>query len=231
MLTDELLDRLGSRAADPRTRTDGYVRSEGRSHFGGAFQTHTIHLDGTTLPDPPPLPAPATAAEVAAAERRLGIALPADLKPLYLRIANGGFGPGDGLSPLDRMADRNLALRAAPQGMEGENWPSHLLQITQTEPGADCYDLRTGEIVFWDEELLAEDEGREVWATSFRIVAANLGDWLEDWLARPAMSDQLDRTIDEGMRQNLRQTLAHWRAMTPEQRAEFGLSEEGWEEE
>ena len=58
--------------------------------------------------------------------------------------------------------------------------------------------------------------------------------WLpgwKDWVSGPVPSDLLDHAAEEGMRENMRQTLAHWRAMTPEQRADFGLSEEGWEDE
>src|SRR5512143_1594034 len=40
---------------------------------------------------------PATAAEIAEAEQRLGIELPALLVNLYTAIGNGGFGPGYGV--------------------------------------------------------------------------------------------------------------------------------------
>lgn len=45
----------------------------------------------------PPLPAPASAAMVADAERRLGYPLPPLLRRIYLELANGGFGPGYGI--------------------------------------------------------------------------------------------------------------------------------------
>ena len=227
MLSDDLLHRLRARAADPATRTDSYTPPQGRSFFGGAFQTRTINLDGSPVADPAPLPAPATDTDIATAETRLGFSFPIDLAQLYRSVANGGFGPGDGLAPLDAMTDRYLAFRAEPMGPEGEPWPANLLPITLTEPGADCLDLDTGGIVFWDEESLADIP----WPNSFKPAADNLGAWLEDWLASPPLADQVTDTIDEGLRENMRQTLAHWRAMTPEQRAEYGLSEDGWEEQ
>ena len=144
MLSDDLLHRLRARAADPATRTDSYTPPQGRSFFGGAFQTRTINLDGSPVTDPAPLPAPATDTDIAIAEARLGCSFPTDLAQIYRSVANGGFGPGDGLAPLDAMADRYLAFRAEPMGPEGEPWPANLLPITLTEPGADCLDLDTG---------------------------------------------------------------------------------------
>jgi hypothetical protein len=44
-----------------------------------------------------PLPAPASAAELAAAETRLGFPVPQVVRRVYGGIANGGFGPGYGL--------------------------------------------------------------------------------------------------------------------------------------
>lgn len=48
----------------------------------------------------PSLPEPADAATLARAEAALGFALPPLLAELYLRIADGGFGPEYGLLPL-----------------------------------------------------------------------------------------------------------------------------------
>jgi hypothetical protein len=44
-----------------------------------------------------PLPEPATTAKIAAAESRLGFALPSVVSHVYGQVANGGFGPGYGL--------------------------------------------------------------------------------------------------------------------------------------
>jgi hypothetical protein len=48
----------------------------------------------------------ATEADVAAAEERVGAAFPPLLRRLYLEVANGGWGPHEGLMPLDRMTER-----------------------------------------------------------------------------------------------------------------------------
>ena len=121
MLTDDLMERLKTRAGDPATRTDRYDQPGGRRLFGGVFETRVVSVDGTAPAAPDPLPAPAESKDVRDAETRLGRELPADLKQLYTSIANGGFGPGEGLASLDVMADRYLALCAEPQG---EGWPA-----------------------------------------------------------------------------------------------------------
>jgi SMI1 / KNR4 family (SUKH-1) len=57
-------------------------------------------MDGERRSDmaaPHPLPEPATDGELAAAESRLGFALPSLVRALYTGVANGGFGPGYGL--------------------------------------------------------------------------------------------------------------------------------------
>src|SRR5262249_9212556 len=49
-----------------------------------------------------PLPAPATAGELAAAESRLGFPVPPVIRRVYADVANGGFGPGHGLAGIAR---------------------------------------------------------------------------------------------------------------------------------
>jgi hypothetical protein len=45
------------------------------------------------------------------------------------------------------------------------------------------------------------------------------------------MAETLSQDMEALALESLRRSLAHWRAMTPEQRAEMGLPEEGWEKE
>jgi hypothetical protein len=156
--------------------------------------------------------------------------LPEDLRQLYTEVANGGFGPGGGLASLKELTGRYRALLVDPPGEGGQGWPKHLLPFNLTEPGLDCYDLESGRVVFWDEESLADGPSDRVWKRSFRTTAETLGAWLEDWLSRPPLSEQMDRQMEEALLQGLRATLAHWRAMTPEERAEYGLPAEGWEQ-
>lgn len=48
---------------------------------------------------------PVTESDVMQAEAMIGFALPSLLKRPYLEIGNGGFGPGDGLYPLNNEED------------------------------------------------------------------------------------------------------------------------------
>ena len=230
MISSDLIERLRARAAHRISRSDALDTTSESSHLGGVFKTVRWRL-GEPAAGPTDLPAPATSDEIATVEAMLGFALPDDLKHLYTAIANGGFGPADGLAPLEEVAKRYLDLRTAPPGEQGQRWPDHLLPINLTEPGLDCYDLQSGEIVFWDEKSLAEGPSDRVWHRSFERAAENLSAWLEDWLARPPKREALDHEMDQVLRDGLRSTMAHWRAMAPEERAAMGLPDEGWEEE
>src|SRR5262245_23166208 len=107
---DELIARLRERVADPKKRTDA-PQSISFSGGGGTLTTQSNTIGGllmgrpgsTSNPNvPDPLPAPASEAALDAAEARLGTPLPASLRRLYAEIANGGFGPGGGLLPIER---------------------------------------------------------------------------------------------------------------------------------
>ena len=229
MLSDDLIQRLAQRAADAATRVDATPPdgTPGRALF------HTIHvgLGAGGASEPAALPAPASAAEIADAEDRLGFPLPAELAQVYRGIANGGFGPHGGLAAAADAADRYLRLAAEPLGEQGERWPSHLLPIDTAEPGAMCIDRRGGQVVYWDEESLADEPAIGAWDRSFREEAPSLGAWLERWIARRPASVLQQVALDEAMRANVKVSLDHWRSLTPEERADFGLSETGWESE
>ena len=72
-MAEDLIARIQDRAADPRTRTDQ-----------------------ADIALPPRFP-PASGAELARSERRLGFRLPPFLGEVYQQVGNGGFGPGYGL--------------------------------------------------------------------------------------------------------------------------------------
>ena len=42
-----------------------------------------------------------------------------------------------------------------------------IMPITRTDPGHDCIDLNGGEVIFWDEEELANGASDKVWTRSF----------------------------------------------------------------
>lgn len=160
----------------------------------------------------------------------LGFALPEDLKQLFTSVADGGFGPGAGLGSLAEIAARYRALRAEPQGEGGQMWPDHLLPLGPWEPGADCYDLESGRIVYWDEEVLAEGPGDEIWEASFAAVAESLAAWLQAWISAQPLAEKHEQDMADFKLAEIKRSLGYWRSMTPEQRADYGLPEDGWEE-
>ena len=231
-LSSDLLDRLRLRVADPVGRIDAPDTSPHTSYLGGVFETSRVEI-GTGAPPPgqPPLPPPATDDDVASARQALGFNLPPDLEQLYRQVANGGFGPSGGLGSLESIAEHYRSLTDHPPHERGAEWPAHMLPVGLTAPGADCYDIRSGRIAYWDGEPPADPPDGQGWDDSFRTEADSLEAWLEAWLAKPPFAEQQKEQIEAALLDNMRTTLAHWRAMSPEERAEYGLSEEGWEEE
>ena len=228
MISEELLARLRARVADAPRRTDALT---GGTTFGdGAFHTDVVGLDGSR-PAPPEAPSrPALPAAIAAAEAQLGFPLPDDLTRLYSSVADGGFGPSGGLASLKDIVAGYVRLLVDPQGEGGQPWPRRLLPIGLSSPGADCYDLESGHIVYWDEESLADGPTDDIWERSFKEQAESLAAWLEAWLARPAAIDLVSQAADEAALTHLRKTLPMLRAMTAEEREAIGISGDDWEE-
>ncbi|HSM41585.1 MAG TPA: SMI1/KNR4 family protein [Afifellaceae bacterium] len=247
MLSKDLIERIRARTADPESRFEfpppvagsGPVFAmgigAGAPAGAGGFRTVRFTMGGEPPPEPEPLPAPARAEDIAAAESDLGFALPDDLKQLYTAVADGGYGPGGGLASLAEAVARYRAMLADPPGEGGQTWPDHLLPINLSEPGADCYDLKTGEIVYWDEESLADGDddrsGDRIWKRSFRAEARSLADWLEAWLAKPTAAERERQMMREGALNHLRKVLPEIRKMTQEEREEVGLGGDDWETE
>lgn len=232
-LTNDLLARIRARAENPDTRNDSPPSTRGRTVTVGPLSIVGLQLNGEPVPpaEDSPLAAPAGAAEIARIEGALGFPLPADLKRLHTEIADGGFGPAGGLMPLAKVRAAYAALLANPPGWRGQKWPPHLLPIEGMEPGYVCIDMRTETLIFWDEEELADGPSDKVWKRSFKSEAPDLASWFADWLGKPSPEEVQRSAMEEGMRNQLRQSIAYFRAMTPAQRAEYGLPETGWEQE
>jgi hypothetical protein len=189
-----------------------------------------------------PLPAPATADQLAAAERHFGVALPPLLRRLYLEVANGGFGPGPGLlgvsggwrsvkgRSMEQLYDEMLEAREENRRWL---WPPALIPIIDYDGSFAAVDASTpdGRVVEFDFEEL-DEEGRDGgWSRAFQDKADSLEAWLEAWVGSRSTADGRDaRHPDPAAAPGSvpEVTRVYWASLTPAQRAEHGLPETGW---
>jgi hypothetical protein len=149
---DQLIARVRDRALDPATRTD-YLSERHRE-----------------------MPAPATPDAIHEAEARLGFALHPLHRRLLEEVADGGFGPGDGIVGLDAGgADahgRSLVELRDVLWLD-ENTPLPAATVPLCDWGDSiwsCLDTRTAHVLTLDESGLT-DTGR------------SLHSWFADWVS------------------------------------------------
>lgn len=253
MLSVDLIARLSARVAEPETRKDVpdietlLAQTDAVAITGvfGMLVTGRGKPETDKAKPPPgtiPLASPASPHDVDRVEKRLGFELPEDLKHLYQAVANGGFGPGGGLATLDEAIGHYEELLADPPGELGQAWPSHLLPFNLHDIGCDCYDIKSGEIIYWDEESLVEGPSNRIWKSSFKKTADSLSAYLENWLAKaPPKNERFVSAVEAGfseavneidmhMVEHLRRSIDVLRTQTAEERSKWGLPEVGWEE-
>jgi hypothetical protein len=142
---------------------------------------------GTTRPwGRPTLPEPVEETALARAEAALGFPVPKLLAALYLRIADGGFGPEYGLLPLLDSRPSNepaavpqyLADRESGRGDPDRPWPEGVLPISHWGCGMyACVDCRTpeGTVLLYEPNA---DEAAHAWY----VDAPGLAEWLQNWI-------------------------------------------------
>ena len=186
-----------------------------------------------TTPVTHDLPVPADPAVLDRVEAAIGFALPAALRRAYLEVADGGFGPHGGLLGVEAAASTLAALRSGDQLPRGRKWPHRLLPLVKVDPGYDCVDASTpeGTIIAWDPEDLGEFSGENAWNRSFSKVAPSVEAWLAEWVGGRTQAEEHEDMMRKAMIDSVRQSRAYFAAMTPEQRAEYGLPETGWEKQ
>ncbi len=185
-------------------------------------------------PVDPGLPSPANDATIAAAESALGVPFPASLRRVYAEVADGGFGPGDGLLPLARIVAQHRGLRSPGMMPRGREWPAGLLPVVSMDPGWDCVDAATGRVVAWDPESLTETSSEASFVRSFSEAHSSVEAWLGAWLgSRTHEEDRQDMMArfmaPEYQLQQAREARAAIGRMTLEERRAMGLPDEGWE--
>ena len=231
---DSLLDRLGPKGEQLRSIQSQLQGLMGGFGLGGTrVAVPMAEIGGGLMDAPDPLSPPVPEERLAAAEQTLGRPIPAALRQLYGSIADGGFGPGGGLFPLDRMIAEYEEMTGEPAGPQNQPWPANLLPLIDAEPGYDCLDLDSGEVIAWDPEEI-EGYSNAAWLRSFKPAAPSLAAWLEDWLERPTvaerMQEQREQSMANAMTSHLKNMLEFYEK-NPEKRAEHGLPEVGWEDE
>lgn len=135
--------------------------------------------------------APATEKQLQATEQAIGYSLPPLLKPLYMQIANGGFGPGYGLRGAlggyttdETIVDYYLSLAPIPSTCKeyevtfefsSEAWPSGFLPICPIGCGGEICISPAG--IIYHVGPAHEDLNYIA-----RAVFPSLESWLADWL-------------------------------------------------
>ena len=253
---------LGSLMADFQNhappQAQGLLGALGKmqSTFGGAMPGFTMMGPGGMMSmgmptGPQPIAPPPSAQAIDEAEAAIGRPLPAEVRQLYA-IADGGFGPGGGLLPLDELVGRYGDLTREPYGPAGQDWPKNLLPLFDEDPVLSCIDLDSGEMVAWDPEEIEDEDSEADWQRSFKPDHPSLAVMLEQWLGEPTVEERVQQEMQEvAARQAARGVspvtgypmqlgdpaqqaeaeisfLSH---ASPSLRADFGLPETGWEDE
>ena len=124
-------------------------------------------------------PKPVTEADVAKAEKKLGFALPVDLKAFFMPPRPKCRMDCAELYTLREAVREYRMVTKRPYGPNGQDWPSELFPFADLLPGYACYDLGTGLVTEWDpEDLGEEDDDPRLWDLSFRPTGKALKAWL-----------------------------------------------------
>jgi hypothetical protein len=122
---------------------------------------------------------PATAPDIAKAERALGFALPGELSGFFLSPRPGLRMECAAPYSLGEAVREYRRVTRAPYGPDGEEWPRELFPFADLLPGYACYDLGTGLVTLWDpDELGGEDDDPRLWDLSFRKTGKRLAEWV-----------------------------------------------------
>jgi hypothetical protein len=178
------------------------------------------------------LPAVASTESVAAAEAALGASLPPFLRRVYTEVADGGFGPGGGLLRLESAVAAYRRMATGEELPRGRSWPAALLPVVERDPGFSCVDCSTpaGRVVDWDPEELAEYSGETAFGRSFTEEAPSTEAWLETWVGGRTQAEEHAEMMQRAMAGAMAQSRAAYAAMTPEQKAQWGLTDAEWDE-
>lgn len=230
-----------------RAQKDAFIKQAGGDR-GEALDAARRLLKAMKTPGPGADLTPASGASMEAAERQLGISFPEDFKRIYCEVADGGFGPCEGLLPLSGIVERTLKIRQDCAAFDAA-WPAGLIVIERPAPVTHCLDSGTGEVVEWNGDAFADaiygdddvpiERRREIFAAGFSPVAACFADWVDGWLRGPdpaetaavqAKVEQAFAEARESWRQRVEDYIEQIRN-SPDERAKLGLNGADWEDE
>lgn len=195
-MIDDLLIRLRQRIAEGRANDSIASTATGAIELGGlAIRRVSLGDAQAEGSNAAPAGSRATEADLEELERRLGGALPEDVRRLYAEVANGAFGPGDGLLSTEQIAKIYDAYRRESQSRGGQEWPANLVPLKRWDVGCDCVDLNTGAIVHWDEEQLAAGGSDAIWQRSFKVRYPDVEGWLGEWLDMPRAQEEAEKAM------------------------------------
>jgi hypothetical protein len=178
-LTDDQQQLLERIRAHLREEPERMLRKQALNAEHAEAEAALVQLLGPIEP-PRRLPRPVTPEQLAAAEAELGLRLPVFLGALYTHIADGGFGPGKGLWPLETLLDEYDTLRVWQRELADERLATPgLLPITALSPVVevvlDCTDP-AGPVYHYDLHV----DGS--WRGPRRLIAPSLEAWCVRWL-------------------------------------------------
>jgi hypothetical protein len=191
-----------------------------------------------TTPAPAPRLGQATESDVRAAEEALSLTFPPLLARVYVEVADGGFGPGVGLLPLEGVVRAARELRSGDLMPRNRSWPATYLPLVHLDPGWTCVDVETGAIVDWDPEEMTERMSEERFRETFSQRSPSVEAWLTKWVNSKTAADRNKPSAEqrwarmaaraqspEGVARQERKTRAYLEQMSPEDRAKWGLDE------
>jgi hypothetical protein len=230
---------LGSMLSLGRSLADSFqnvvaANEEGRVDPTGYARALEL---GRHMETPAPMvqPGPADETAIAGAERRFGHGLPPALRRVYSEVADGGFGPGEGLLPLTMAVAQYEELRSPGMMPRGRTWPDGLLPLVSMAPGWECVDAATGRVIAWDPQELSERSREETFQRSFSERFASVEEWLSDWVTSKTQAETDAEMMAQLMSpdhqvEQAREARASIAAMSLEERRAMGLPDVGWEE-
>ena len=196
-LSDALIARIQARIGDVwrRTgegdylRTPKHLRRKSDSDYPIAQALFDAAFSASAEQYAPPIKPVERIGEkdIAKVEKKLGFAIPAELRQLTLEVGDGNFGPFNGIRRLANWAKDYSKLRAELPAERGREWPEELLPIVYLNGKRICLDRASGAVVLWTKPPKKASEKK--WLASFVPQSGSLGEWLERWVDTPAWSE------------------------------------------